>query len=524
MLKIARQNSKFRAIYLPILITIILIGILLYRNIQSELTLPDTNWSRDVTLPMTTMNALPFVREDANGVHIYGKEGRRVKHLVLKDGLRVKMESSIEIDLPPLKPFWAKNERLVYIKDGELFLFSEGIEKSLYQNVNGMVAKEDLVIFWQDTNLFKLDAQDFSVIPIGSTNDRIDSVIINQDSPANFIVITKSDMNRIQLTFYRLKDNNTYNQISLLTMTEYPGEKITGFQFVSNEKEIDIIYTTYSVKQGVVTYRAYFTKAMLNNLSDIPPFTNIEVIDEQYMVKLKNPKHIQLSLEDDVPTILLAVNGYLTPKKRAVNIYEAKNIDGKWVANKRSKTARMSVRPFWLDYGNILWLDFISTKEYQLKGSSTNPITIEESQRINYNDWMNALANTLLSLTASLVIILNSILWMVPTAFFITVISFIDITLLERDVKWIKKTAIILYLTTQLFVVKGIFSATFNVFAPSFLAFRGNSFIIPLGLAVVTYMITKYAKNDDWEPIHEISYFMLVNVWLFTILIGPYTI
>ena len=521
MLKII-TSSKFKVLFIFLTVTFASIFLLLYLNIQSERSLPSQEWSRNIPLPVTTSNSLPFIYNDMEEYHIYSVNEEGISQLIIDDQFNLIKRSTINVDVPAFKPFWAKDNQFIFIKDNNLILYNGDKEQVLFNQADGLSAQANMILFWQENKLFSVDQQSFEINLIEELDSNIESVVFDPDLSASFIVITNPDPSHFHLTLYQKNNINTYQALSLFTITEYPGETISDFQFAKNESDINIIYTTYSIKQGIITYRAYYTNLLLTNIEESPSFEQIRIYEENSAIAFKNPRYLQLTLKNNQLTLLFSANGFISDKENGINIYQAKYTNNKWVANKLSKTRSMSVRPLRLNDETILWLDFEAKDKYSLKGTSTDSNIIKESQNISSNDIYYSLSNTLLSMSVSLLVLFNVFIWVFPPTIFILILFFINLRIVEENTPWVKYTTLALYLITQLLYMQNIFNDNFSVIAPSYFKFPGNFIIIPLLIGGLTYLFVNYSKNNEWDIMKEILYFIGLNAWMITIFLGPY--
>ncbi len=515
------KSIRLKVIILPLILTFISIIMIITINLHSETNLPSEGWSREIQIPLLTSNSKPLFYGNEDGYQIYAYSEQGITHLTVDNSVKISNESIIDVKVPPFKPFWTEGQNVVFINDNQLILSNGQSEQSLFENVDGLAVHKDLILFWHKNKLYQVSTKDFSVTSLWETEHPIESIVINQNSPSSFLVVTTPDASHFQFNLYQVNTTGALQISPLYTLTEYTGETVKDFKFVANDQKINIIYTTYSVKQGNVIDRAYFTQMNLDQLDQEAVFQQIEIhTDSRFTIK--NPKYIHLYQYNDETNILFSALSFITPKKSGVNIYEAAYRNGKWVAEKRSKTTNMSVQPIWLNKDNILWLDYIANKEYQLMGTSTDPVTIKESQAIHSADVANAISDALLSLSVSLIVIFNALVWLIPSTIFIVTLLFFDINKVEKNTPWVKHTAIFIYLLTQLLMMGKIFNNHFANIAPPYFIFPYNFIIIPILIGGLSYLIVGYGKGHDWDSIKEVIYYIGVNIWIVTIFLGPY--
>lgn len=518
------NNKTLKLLFIPLLVAVISLSLAMVYRIQLETTLPSEGWSREIPFPIYSANAKPFVVKESDGFHVYAPDEKGISHLITDQQLRQKHLSHLDVDLLSLKPFWAGGEQLVFIRDQQLILFKDHKEEVIFKEADGMIANESTVLFWQGKDLFSLNLNGFRYDLIQKMKDPIEKVIINQENSTSFLVVSTPDPTHYQLTFFQIDQNHQILSFPLFMLTEYLGETISDFHFALDGNHLSIIYTTSSTKQGTITKRAYYTDIHLNQLENEPKFKQISIYEKGESLPLENPQHIQLEIRDHQPVILLFAEGSINSKETGFNIYEAAYENGKWTAEKRSKTPRLSVHPTWLDDQTMIWLDFFANGVYHLLGTTTDPTIVKESQSVRSNDVMSALSDTLVSLSASLLIILTAFVWVLPPAVFIVVLLMVNIRLIEKNTPWVKYTAISLYLITQLLTIKQIFNPYFYLAAPAYLTFKSSYITIPVLIAILSFLIYNFGKIKDWDGIKELLYYVFVNIWMVIFILGPYFI
>lgn len=506
----------------PVLILIVAFSLLFFNNLGNELTLPNDEWSREIDLPLTTGNSAPFVAEEDGQYHIYGiNRANKLDHLIIDEDLNVIDKSTIEVDMPPLKPFWAKGDEVVFIRDNNLILFSSGKEQILANNIDGLSANDNLLIYWQDNKIYSLDDQ-YNSILISEVEFPIEEVVLDKFSSDNFLVVTKPEVSLLNLTLIQRVNDASYISRKIYTIKEYSGETISYFYFATDNEKINIIYTSFSTKQGAVKYNNYYSELDINQIDLVPTFEKVKIYEVNSSIEIESPKYLELAIKDGFSTLLVSLSGYYAPKNYGVNIYEAKNIDGNWIAERRTKTNDMSVKPAWLNDETIIWLDFAGSNSYALKGASTNQNVIEKSKMIDSKDMNYALSNTILSLVVSLILIFSAVAWAVPTTVFIIIILIFNINLVERNVRWVRIIGIGLYLITQLFRNDVVFNDSFTQYAPDYLNFSYNYIVIPLILAAISGLYLLAIRSEEWDSIKEVGTFIGINLFMNILLLGPY--
>lgn len=517
-----RINKGLYAKLIVILIILSSFAILFIGNINEELKLPNEGWSRDIELPITSGNQIPFINKLDTGYEIYSiNEEEKIDRILIDSDFNVIEESAINTKVTPLKPFWANNGEVIFTRDNNLILYANNQEKILAENINGMAANENLFVYWQDNKLFSLD-QEYNSHIISQSRYEIERVVLDKYSANNFLLIAKPDSNKYQLILVHKEADGKFKTTVIDTINEYVGETINKFRFATDDSKINLIYTTVSTKAGNVTFRSFFTEMEINNLGTKPTYEQIKIYDTKTGEEVDSPRDIDLTIKDGKTSLLISTLGFISNKDQAVNIYEVNQIDGIWLADARSRTRDMSVNPVLLNDESILWLDFIGGNSYQLKGSSTRPQVIENSQAVNTNDLKFAFSQTILEISVSFLTLFNAIIWALAPTLFIVLLLIFNINLVEKNEPWVKITAILLYVAMQIFSSDNMFNYNFTLNAPDIFSFPYNNIVIPIVFGIISYGFLLLVRDDKWDSIKEVSVFVGINILMFLLYLGPY--
>ncbi|HET7580687.1 MAG TPA: hypothetical protein VFK33_15525 [Bacillales bacterium] len=522
------NHRKLWLAVFPILTFLISVALLMVYNLHQELLLPSKNWSRSIKMPLTTSDFYtPFVQKENGHYHIYTYQKGKIGDLVLDSKLQVVKKSKVPLHVKKETPYWIKGNNSLVMQNGKLILRRGERKKVLSRNMDGMAAAASQVIVWRDQKLYTVDLKTFSLTPVATLKNKIRSVVNGRHS-SRFLAVSKLDQKHIQLTLFQQKNPGAvFEKIPVITLeegTSDANQTISGIQFAVSGKQMALVYTVFGITQGGTIRTNHFAAENLKDLpfqSALPSFQFIEKKTHRF---LHDPIHIRVAFQGSHPVLLLAASGHMPVGEEAVNIYEAAKGAKYWQAKLVSKTDTVSKVPFWLNDQTVLWLDFIDYDQYQLMGASQNPQVIARSLQLRGEDWMNAFADTLVSLFSTLLIVFYSFLWIAPTGFFMGILAMANMTMMERNPAWIKYTAVGLYVLMQLIFMPILFDGAFQVKAPVYLTFPGSPYVVTLLLAVQAWGMMKVVKGEEWENFAQISFFLTMDVWMVAFLVGPYII
>jgi hypothetical protein len=510
-----KKNRRLRMFIFPVVCILVLISLLIYHNLNEETALPSQSWSRSIDLEVTTGNQNPFIRKDAENYHIYTSVEGEISHQVVDPELNVIDQNRLPLDgTSDIRDLWAKESVLLYFQDERLQFFDGTDTSTLVDEIDGMAAAEDIVTYWRGNEIFSVDPSSFSSKKIVQAEHDIETVKVSKGS-SSLLVVTNSDENKLTATFYQ-ENNAGYKSFPIFTKSSFGNKVLGGFNFVEHENELTIVYSSISLAQGNRTYTNYLTTIDVTQEYTEIPFEKVTIYDEKTNAELQYEEEMQLLLDDEGELSLwLIAKGEITPKHEAVNIYEASETDGRWLAARRSNTYNFSHPPYGLYDEALFWKDLFASGQYSLMAAGTDPNLIEESQQAQEADWERALSDSSVALASSLITLLFSLGWVVPTLIYLFIFS-------EKTDTWVKVVAYSIYVGMQLLIFPLLMTSSFEAYAPSLLTFTGSSFVLPILLAALVWSFTRYARSNDWGILIEVSFFMTVNSLITMFLIGPY--
>jgi hypothetical protein len=286
-----------------------------------------------------------------------------------------------------------------------------------------------------------------------------------------------------------------------------------------------VVYTEYGSTTGGMYRKNYLATYDLNAFKKGAATETLNIVNSQNQLTFSNPKNIRINWQDNQLTLLFQETSSLLRGEEAQNIFLAKKSKSgqNWTGVPITATLEPSADPVWLTNNTILWND-LNNGTYQLLLASQDPSIIQKGSHLIQKDWSNAISRTLINLAVSLLMLGYALMWACPAGIFIIVMYFGNMTLMERNPKWVSFVGVLVYLITQLLTIKGLFGPIFEKYAPHFLVFPGNNIIIPVILMGISWILTKLVKNEEWGNAMFIFYCLLLDALMLGFLIGPYTL
>ena len=514
--------KKLKLFIVPILILFVFGGLLMQKVLSDERQLPNKNWSRDISFPINSEEKeTPLVVSDGQHITVYIKNKQALSVLETDDNFQIFKQRKIPINLTKYDPYTVIDSNIFFISNKTLtFSDSEGKTKEIEKNVDGLANLSGNLVYWRNNEIYRLDQTTLSGKKIGSAKHPIQNIVAG-NNPNIFLMVEKTD-DYIYLTVLQ-KNGGQYEQKQLVKLTLPYNALLDGFNFVVHDQTMLITYYQFGSTHGGTYRNNYLVSFNLKKYKVDSKTVKLDVVDNETGLTFSTMNDLQINWINDQPVLLFSGIGPFYGGKEAQNIYLARQSHGQWQAQKISNTKNPSSKPVWMNNHAVLWNEF-DGHSYILKGSSQNESIIQKSLHLKKEDWSDAMSTSLTQLAISLLIFGYALVWVIPASLFIIGLSMGNMTLMERNPRWIAVTAAVLFVITQLIFIQRLFNGKLQTFGPGYLHFAGASYVIPVIVALFAWFLTEWVKNKDWGNIQFISYFLLTDVLMIGFLVGPYTL
>jgi hypothetical protein len=519
------RSTKFKAFIVPILVLIVFSSLLITNVLKQEQKQPSKGWSRAIYLKSTLQpDSQPFINNNNKSYHIFTVESKgQVGELVLNSNFETTHKVNYNVSIPERSPFWTDGQQFSFIKNHNLVTYKAGKTDVVLRNVDGMVAEGNNVYLWKSNQVLKVNPLTKAIQTIATTPYPIDGIYVKKGTDT--LLVQSQVVDNKQLYAGVLTKKGTYTYHTIDTINSPYNASIGDFDFVIHDNVMDVVYTEYGSTTGGMYRKNYLATY---NFATFKKRTNTEalnIINSQSQLTFTQPMNVKINWNDSQLTLLFQETGSLLRGEEAQNIFLAKKekSNQQWTAIPVTSTLEPSADPIWLDNKTILWND-LNNGHYQLLLASQDPQIIQKGNLLIQKDWSNAISRSLINLAVSFLMIGYALMWACPTVIFIIVMFFGNMTLMERNPRWVSIVGVLGYLITQLLTIKGLFGPVFSKYAPQSLVFPGNYIIIPVVLVGVSWLLTQFVKNEEWGNAMFIFYCLLLDVLMLGFLIGPYTL
>jgi hypothetical protein len=513
-----KNDSNRKALFLPLAIVLLLIGMVVWNNIRQETQLPNKEWSRSVSIDTEVINSEPAAFKKGDEYHVYTHVNDGIKTTTLDKNLTIVSEKTETLPIDERGNFWTDGKQIAFVSNGDLILSKDGTQNVLDSEVEFLADAKDRFAYSKGNEIYVYLPESGKSKLIYSGKEKVAELSGNPDS-GSFITAIGEKV-EMEAFFLQEKDGE-YKAHSITKYSKTPTDKIYNFRFADDGDNVHILYTFYSSKQGAKSFKTYYSSAPVDQLQELS-FKNVKIKDKSVGYELENPTYVNLSLENNQPTILFSARGSISAKKDAGNIYSAILNKDVWEATRISTTPDFSIYPLKADDQTIFWLKAESVKDYKLFAASQDPSIIKASQSIGKQDIYNAAFDAFAASIVSFIAMTNAFIWIVPPILFLGILYIVKIDVIEEERSWVKWMSIVLFVITQLYVIQSLFNNRFYTLAPEYLTFDGSSLVIPIIVSTVALYIMQAVKNKEWGLFAQVSYFIAITVLFQIFVVGTY--
>ena len=508
-----------------ILIPLILISFLFILQVQTELsqlqTLPSPGWSRALkaspTLETTTM---PLVQVDQkSNVHFYLAKESHVFQVTMNPKLQVLNETPFQLTSPIQSLIWAKGNQLIYKNGKGLYFYSPTKSTKISSTFDKHTALSNVFIYSKSNRLFEFIPETKESSEIAAFASPVYS-LQSTENDRTLLVTTQNPASK-QLTFFLLRDQadkgfavyklgfinpakNQYLESSQLTKTTSHYFIVLAFSSQNGTTQLEKVeIPSISVDQGLIS------------LPKATPFLIREGTKGNLLTSFKD---LNLSTENGKPVLL-----FIGSKKDHLEnqIMEAEQSqEGKWIAETRSAALPSKTAPFWSSSTHQL-IGWLTPEKGQLKTiefSSHDPNLIQSSLKLTKRDLFQATLRTMGKTDRLGRFMFISLLAGLP--------ALLVLLILRRWAKGLLISRHINACTLGLFLVAEGEVVHHFIFSlkglPAYLNFPFSSAAYVLGLALVSFILTKTLIPKLWGTKSKATYGLTIFLLLLTFLAGPY--
>ncbi|MBN8194394.1 hypothetical protein JI667_19875 [Bacillus sp. NTK074B] len=511
------MSTKLKAFGIPIVLALLGIGALFFHQLLIVKQQPDPDWSRSIPLGYSSEERpLPFYGEE--GLFLAGN-GEVVQYS-FDESISPRKESTLHTSVTRGKPFWSDGQKVIQVKGEELISTEKGKVRTIDEEVTGISTSPNVIFYWKDEVLYSLSPDDLTAKEIFRFKGEVKDAFIDNGGSA-VLQIMQDDTH--SLLYYMDQElqlvKNPFSVVNSAT-----NHHMTGLSFSTADNQLNVLYNEEMRAQGTLSYKIFKLKTPIEDIgtSMIKP-SKLEFTNEQSGFKLQSPRSVKFASIDGKPSILFTSESHQVGGQNAISLYVAPFSDStQFVASPVSTTKHFTYSPIQLSDESISWLDY-DGDYYELFGASKNEQAIAKSTEWSKRSVKEAVNNAVLMLFSSLITVLVSFYWVLPSLFILILLYMFKPNIFEKEeINWVEYASIILFIFMPLTFISKAMGDYFYFSAPAYLTFSGSEYVLLLVISVITALLWKVGRDPDWGTFGGVFYFMGIYILLYVTSIGPY--
>jgi hypothetical protein len=511
------MREKLKAFGIPIGLTLIFIAALFVHQLLIVKELPHPDWSRSVPLPAEFEEKPQMFVDSEDRIHIAANG--QVQSIKMNDELTIAEQDTAKTKITRGFPFWSNGEELIYYKDGNLVSTRDQKDLILQKEITGLGAGKNDVYFWNGNTLSLYDPEKNASTAIHTFQNVISDMHVADDGSA---IIQVEQDNTHDLLYYL--DEKEQVSEPFLSVDSSPNKKIDGLTFKVNDGNLIVFYNQKSRTQGTLAYNVFKVQTPVEDIgSSMLDGEKVEFVHSETGQKLMSPGGVQLMTIAGKEMILLTSEGTRVGDNNSISLYAAPfNEDLSLNAAPVSTTKHVSYPPMRISEEALVWMNY-DGDTYKLTGNSRNPEVIAASTDWSKSSVKEAVNNGVLMMFSSLVTIMTSFYWVLPSLFLLILMYIFKPNAFEKDgISWVEYLAIIIFMFMPISYTQDAMNAYFHQMAPGYLLFPGSAYAVTLFLSVITLIIWKIGRDPDWGSMSGAFYYMGTYMMFYITFIGPY--
>ncbi|WP_299745263.1 hypothetical protein [Rossellomorea sp. y25] len=511
------MREKLKVFGIPIGIMLLFIAALFFHQLLLVKELPQPNWSRSLPFDFTSKER-PQIFQN-NGKLYLSSEGK-VHSFTINEDMQVSDEKVMKTKITRGYPFWSNGNDVIYYKNGDLVLTQNNEDQILSGDITGLGAASNNVYYWKYNQLYEYNMQEGSSNEIYTFQSEISDIHIGDNGSA--IIQVKQDDTHDFIHY--LNENREVSEKPFLLVNTAPNKKMDGLTFKVADDRLTLLYNEKSRTQGTLSYNVYKVQVPLEELgSSILTGSKIEFENKDTGEKLTSPGGVQFVSVEGEDSVVFTSEGQRIGDNNAVSLYSApfqnqEILEGSPI----STTKHVTYSPVQLTDEALVWFNY-DGGTYELYGASQNDQVVSESTNWSNRSVKEALNNGVLMMFSSLVTILTSFYWVLPSLFLLILLYIFRPNVFEKDgISWAEYASIIIFMLMPISYTGNAMNAYFYQVAPEYFVFPGSGYALLLVISAITWVIWKLGRDPDWGSFAGAFYFMGIYILFYITSIGPY--
>ncbi|MGM0854272.1 MAG: hypothetical protein ACQEWI_16955 [Bacillota bacterium] len=511
------MKEKFKSFGIPLVLMVLFIGALFLHQLLQVKQQPQPDWSRSIPLNYTSEER-PVIFNGDEGL-FFASNGK-ITGLTMEGSFDSTKKTTLDTSVTRGHPFWTDGTKAIQIKDDKLISTESNVVTTIAEEATGISTAMKSVYFWNKENLFSLNPADLSVKEVFSFSNEILEVYIGNNGSA--VLQVRQDDGHSHL--YYMNDTLQVVNEPLAIVNTATNHHINGLTFTTENNQLTLLYNEEMRAQGTLSYKIFKLHTPIDEIgSSILKPTKIDFTNKMSGGKLQSPRNAQLLSINGEKSILFTSEGHRVGDENAISLYVAPFSDSNQLtAAPVSTTNHFTYFPLQLTNKSIAWLDY-DGDTYELFGASQDAQVIANSTEWSKRSVKEAVNNSVLMIFSSLITIMVSFYWVLPSLFLLILLYIFKPNIFEKEeINWVEYASIIMFLVMPITFITKAMGDYFYFAAPEYLMFSGSEYIVLLLISAITSLLWKLGRDPDWGTFGGVFYFMGIYILLYATSIGPY--
>ncbi|NMH70677.1 hypothetical protein HF072_17995 [Bacillus sp. RO3] len=511
------MREKLKVFGIPICVMLLFVASLFFHQLLLVKELPQPGWSRSLPLDFTSKERPQVFQNDGE---LYLSSKGKIHALTIDEQMNVAKERVIDTNITRGYPFWTDGKDVIYYKEGNLVSSRGNEHNMLSEGITGLGAGIDHVYYWSKEQLFEYDVKEGSSNKIIEFPADVTDIHIGDNGNA-VIQVAQDDTHDF---VYYMNENKEVSEEPFLQLNTAPTKKVEGVTFKVENGQLTILYNEKSRTQGTLSYNVYKVAVPLQEIgSSLLKGSKVEFVNGDTGEKLESPGGVQFVNIDSEELVMFTSEGQRIGDNSAMSLYAAPFQDQDSLeGSPLSTTKHVTYSPTPLTGESLVWFNY-DGGTYELYGASRNDHVVTASTNWSQRSVKEAFNNGVLMMFSSLVTVLTSFYWVLPSLFLLILLYIFRPNVFEKEgVSWVEYASIIIFMLMPISYTSNAMNAYFYQVAPGYLLFPGSTYALLGLISVISFVIWKVARDPEWGSFAGAFYFMGIYILFYITSIGPY--
>jgi hypothetical protein len=511
------MKEKLKAFGPPLLVIIALLAALYFHQLSAMTKLPNEDWSRSIALDYEGKE-MPITFQRENELYLTNLD--KVRKFVFEEGLAVGSAEEISMDVPRGYPFWTDGESFITLSKGDLTLTRDRESEIIDNNVTGIATEEERILYWKSETVYTYDLTSKETKKIHTFTNEITDIVFG--SSGSYMIVHQKDDANAEVFLADAGGNLMEKPILSVKNSRY--DQLGSLVFNVEDDELTIVYGRQMRTGGSLSFNMFKATGNVSELESKPlAVQQLEFINEENNSRLQSPDYASLvSLNGDLQLVFTA-EGQRVGDNSDMRLYAGALEAGNQVAARPVNTNNdVAQNPMRINEESLLWISF-NGDYYKLYGASQNENVKAESIKLTAEEWKLSAYNSFLMLFSSMVTILTSFYWYLPSLTLLLLLYILRPNIFEKDdINWVEYASILLFILMPFTYMSKAMNPYFYEMAPSYYAFDNSGIILLIIISILSAVVWKIGRHPDWGTFAGVFYYMLVYMLFYIFSVGPY--